>query len=48
MPMKCIDQMPMPIATAPPISHTRAARPVVKVTRDPRSSAVNEAITAIR
>ena len=48
MPTKCIDQMPMPIANAPEISHTRAARRSDSVTRDPSSSAVNDAITAIK
>ena len=48
MPMKCIDQMPMPIAKAPPRSQETAAAPVEAVRREARSSAVYEASTATR
>ena len=41
MPTKCIDQMPRPIAIAPPASHQRAAEvPCVVVTRLAMSKAV--------
>jgi hypothetical protein len=43
MPMKCIDQMPSPIAAAPPASHQRATRPWVLASRPAMSSAVYEA-----
>src|ERR1700761_6850019 len=47
MPMKCIDQMPMPIATDPPTSHHLDAFPWASVTRPAISSAVYEASIAI-
>ena len=40
MPMKCMDQMPMPIANAPPMSHAAADAPREAVMREARSSAV--------
>src|SRR6476646_7498570 len=43
MPMKCIDQMPMPIAKAPPSSQETAAAPEEAMMRDARSSAVYDA-----
>jgi hypothetical protein len=43
MPMKCIDQMPRPMANAPPSSHEAAAAPAEAVMRDARSSAVYDA-----
>ena len=40
MPMKCIDQMPVPMENAPPTSQYRAALvPRVTDTRDARSRA---------
>jgi hypothetical protein len=47
MPMKCIDQTPMPIATPPPPIHAARPRPCASCTREPRSSAVYDAITAV-
>jgi hypothetical protein len=38
--MKCIDQMPVPIAKAPPSSHATAAVPDEAAMREARSSAV--------
>src|SRR3954468_2037088 len=46
MPTKCIDQMPQPIATAPPVSHRRAGRWFALDTREERLSAVYETNTA--
>ncbi|MCY1373894.1 hypothetical protein D9M69_611950 [compost metagenome] len=43
MPIKCIDQMPMPMATAPPAVHKCTARPLAVAMRPVRSSAVYEA-----
>ena len=43
MPMKCIDQMPSPMAAAPPASHQRATRPSAVARRPAMSSAVYEA-----
>jgi hypothetical protein len=40
MPTKCMDQMPAPMAKAPPSSHRRAARPWLWLTRLAMSSAV--------
>ncbi len=48
MPMKCIDQMPIPMANAPPRSQDTAAAPVDAVMREARSSAVYEARAATR
>ena len=33
MPIKCIAQMPMPIATPPPLSHTQDEAPLLVETR---------------
>ena len=43
IPMKCMDQMPMPIENAPPISQSWAERPLEAVMRVARSSAVYDA-----
>ncbi len=43
MPMKCIDQIPVPIEKAPPHSHQRAATPLDEVIRLAKSSAVYDA-----
>ncbi|SIK72394.1 Uncharacterised protein [Mycobacteroides abscessus subsp. abscessus] len=43
MPMKCMDQMPRPMASAPPVSHTLRATPVVARTRLAIPSAVYDA-----
>jgi hypothetical protein len=40
MPTKCVAQMPMPMATAPPVSHRRAMRATLQTTLDTRNSAV--------
>jgi hypothetical protein len=40
MPMKCMDQMPVPIENAPPRSHRRAGKPFEAEMREARSSAV--------
>ncbi|ETD47926.1 hypothetical protein X778_24365 [Pseudomonas aeruginosa VRFPA07] len=40
MPTKCIDQMPKPMAKAPPISQESASRPFARVTRPAMSRAV--------
>ena len=42
-----MDQIPEPIATAPPVSHTMRATPRAAVTLPARSSAEYEASTAI-
>ena len=43
MPMKCIDQMPLPIASAPPMSHNRLeGAAFVRATRAERLRAVCE------
>ncbi len=46
MPMKCIDQMPNPIATAPPSNHQRATLPCAVASRPAMSNAVYDASTA--
>jgi hypothetical protein len=46
MPMKCIDQIPHPIATAPPPSQSRPDDPVTRATREDNRSAVWETNTA--
>ena len=46
MPMKCIDQMPVPMENAPPSSQSFAARPFEAVMRLVRSRAVYEASVA--
>jgi hypothetical protein len=46
MPTKCIDQMPQPMATAPPVSHSLAGRWLALDTREDRLSAVYETKTA--
>src|SRR6185437_13228816 len=46
IPMKCMDQMPEPMATAPPMAQRRAAGPFERATRDARFSAVYETKTA--
>jgi len=46
MPMKCIDQMPQPMATAPPPSQSRPDDPVIRATREDNRSAVWETNTA--
>jgi hypothetical protein len=47
MPMKCMDQMPKPIALPPPSSQSRLSRGVgAVVTRLAMSSAVNDASMA--
>ena len=48
--MKCIDQMPMPIATAPAMSQLQDLREleVLALTQPERSSAVYEAMIATR
>src|SRR6185312_10828587 len=46
MPMKCMDQMPEPIATAPPTAQMRAAGPFERATRDARLNAVYDTNTA--
>src|SRR5262245_4432077 len=43
IPMKCMDQMPVPMETAPPASHARAAAPLEAVILEARSSAVYDA-----
>src|SRR5690606_22056435 len=43
MPMKCIDQIPVPIAIAPPISQAMAVRPDADATRPAMLSAVYDA-----
>src|SRR5215213_628444 len=48
IPVKCIDQIPMPMANAPLVSQTTRDRPCAAVTRPATSSAVYEAITATR
>jgi hypothetical protein len=40
MPMKCIDQIPLPIALAPPTSHSRDDAPCARATRAESRSAV--------
>ena len=40
MPVKCMDQIPVPIAKAPQASHTVRARPSEATTLPARSSAV--------
>ncbi|MNJ49159.1 hypothetical protein D3C77_443770 [compost metagenome] len=40
MPMKCIDQIPKPMANAPPLIHRYTARPLAVAMRPVRSSAV--------
>ncbi len=40
MPMKCIDQMPHPMATAPPSTQIRADRSLDRPTREDRLRAV--------
>src|SRR4030081_655696 len=40
IPMKCIDQMPVPIDMAPPASHSCAEEPVARATRAARRRAV--------
>ena len=47
MATKCIDQIPMPIATAPPASQTRWARPHVAAIRPANWNAVYDAMIAI-
>src|SRR5437867_1927137 len=47
IPVKCIDQMPKPIAVAPPISQALRTQPLAAVTRPPRSSAAYDAEMAI-
>ena len=37
MPMKCIDQMPMPIASEPPASQSMALRPLLRVIRSDKA-----------
>jgi hypothetical protein len=44
--MKCIDQIPVPMAKAPPATHQRAAAPAEWATRSARRSAVYDARTA--
>ena len=46
MPIKCMAQMPTPMAKPPPSSQTSATRPVEEATRPAISSAVNEASIA--
>jgi hypothetical protein len=48
MPMKCIDQMPMPMDSAPALSHAQDLRglAVVELTQPARSKAVYEAMIA--
>ncbi len=48
MPMKCIDQMPMPMATAPPSSHRRPPPRPASATRAASLSAVYETTIATR
>ncbi|MNT58153.1 hypothetical protein D3C72_1955710 [compost metagenome] len=43
MPIKCIDQIPVPMASAPPAIHRYTARPLAVVIRPVRSRAVYEA-----
>ena len=45
IPMKCMDQMPHPMATAPPKAHSRDW-PLARATREDRPSAVYETNTA--
>ncbi len=40
MPMKCIDQMPQPMAAAPPTIHNLGEEPFARATRDARLRAV--------
>ncbi len=40
MPMKCIDQMPQPMASAPPLSQSLDGTPSLRATRAERLSAV--------
>jgi hypothetical protein len=42
MPMKCIDQIPLPMASAPPSSHSRDSAPRVRTTRTESPRAVCE------
>jgi len=44
--MKCIDQMPVPMDSAPPISHSSGARLNGSRNRPASSSVTCEAITA--
>ncbi len=46
MPMKCIDQMPQPMATAPPPTHRRIDEPPTREIREESRSAVWETNTA--
>ena len=46
MPMKCMDQMPTPMATAPPISQNRTCRALEAATRAASDSAVYDTSTA--
>jgi hypothetical protein len=48
MPMKCIDQMPVPMAIPPPTNQAVAATPLDAVIRDARLSAVYEASDATK
>ncbi len=44
MPMKCMDQMPVPMESAPAVSqYALVRRPLDALTRAARSSATNEA-----
>jgi hypothetical protein len=42
MPMKCIDQTPLPIASAPPMSHSLDGTPFERATRADKRRAVWE------
>ncbi len=46
MPITCIDQMPIPMAMAPPTSHAAAMPPRLAVICAASCSAVKEATTA--
>src|SRR2546430_9630951 len=46
MPMKCMDQIPLPMASDPPASHQRAELPFVAVMRPAIARAVYEASMA--
>src|SRR5882724_612259 len=46
MPMKCMDQIPVPMENAPPRSHRRPGRPSEAEMREARSSAVYDASDA--